>query len=216
MGAVERPMMEYSFPTVDGTISSIVKSSVEANNFEIKPSIIQIIRSSVQNEDPNKHLINFLEICDTFKFNGVSNDPVRLRIFPHYVILLKTGFSLCLLLDRESLYDAWERFKNMLRKCSHHELSVWRQVQTFYNGVILANRAIIDAAAGGTIMKKLPSKAFNIIDEIATNLYSYGQERADKRTTNIHSIDAVSALSAQMTLSRIKWTTLRLQCGMVH
>ncbi|KAL0416227.1 UNVERIFIED_CONTAM: hypothetical protein Slati_3454600 [Sesamum latifolium] len=87
----------------------------------------------------------------------------------------------------------------MLRKCPHHELPVWRQVQTFYNGVTLANRATIDAAAGGTIMKKLPSEAFNIIDEIATNLYSYAQERADKRTTDIHNIDAVSALSAQMT-----------------
>ncbi|KAL0457755.1 UNVERIFIED_CONTAM: hypothetical protein Slati_0402700, partial [Sesamum latifolium] len=48
-------------------------------------------------------------------------------------------------------------------------------------------------------MKKLPSEAFNIIDEIATNLYSYGQERADKRTAGIHNINVVSALSAQMT-----------------
>ncbi|KAL0433398.1 UNVERIFIED_CONTAM: hypothetical protein Slati_2674100 [Sesamum latifolium] len=48
-------------------------------------------------------------------------------------------------------------------------------------------------------MKKLPSEAFDIIDKIATNLYSYGQERTDKRTTDIHSIDVVSALSAQMT-----------------
>ncbi|KAL0445750.1 UNVERIFIED_CONTAM: hypothetical protein Slati_1702900 [Sesamum latifolium] len=83
----------------------------------------------------------------------------------------------------------------MLRKCPHHELPMWRQVQTFYNGVTLANRATIDAAAGGTIMKKLPSEAFNIIDEIATNLYSYGQERTDKRAADIHSIDAISALS---------------------
>ncbi|KAL0401958.1 UNVERIFIED_CONTAM: hypothetical protein Slati_4225700 [Sesamum latifolium] len=205
MGVVERPMVEYSFQTADGTISSIVKPSVEANNFEMKSSIILIIRSSVQffglpDEDPNKHLINFFEICDTFRFNGVSNDTVRLRIFPFSLCdTAKTGFSFCLLLDRESLYDAWERFKSMLRKFPHHELSIWRQVQTFYNGVTLANRATIDAAAGGTIMKKLPSEAFNIIDEIATNLYSYGQERTDKRAAGIHSSDAVSTLSAQMT-----------------
>ncbi|KAL0433647.1 UNVERIFIED_CONTAM: hypothetical protein Slati_2699000 [Sesamum latifolium] len=240
MGAVERPMMEYSFPTPDGTISSIVKPSVEANNFKIKPSIIQIIRSSVQfygfpDEDPNKHLMNFLEICDTFRFNGVSNDAVRLRIFPFslydtakdWLQSLPTGsittwaaltqkflakyfppaktakmlndITSFVQLDRESLYDAWERFKSMLRKCPHHELPVWRQVQTFYNGVTLANRATINAAAGGTIMKKLPSEAFNIIDEIATNLYSYGQEKADKQPAGIHSIYAISALSAQMT-----------------
>ncbi|KAL0451379.1 UNVERIFIED_CONTAM: hypothetical protein Slati_1116000 [Sesamum latifolium] len=73
-------------------------------------------------------------------------------------------------LDRESLYDAWEHFKGMLRRCPHHELPVWRQVQTFYNGVTLANRATIDTAAGGTIIKKLPSEAFNIDPGLTSDL----------------------------------------------
>ncbi|KAL0394779.1 UNVERIFIED_CONTAM: hypothetical protein Slati_4444100 [Sesamum latifolium] len=47
-------------------------------------------------------------------------------------------------------------------------------------------------------MNKLSSEAFNIIDEIATNLYSYGLERTDNRIAGIHSVDAVTALSAQM------------------
>ncbi|KAL0401942.1 UNVERIFIED_CONTAM: hypothetical protein Slati_4224100 [Sesamum latifolium] len=101
-------------------------------------------------------------------------------------------------LDKIIVYDAWEHFKGMLRRCPHHELPVWRQVQTFYNGVTLVNRATIDAAAGGTIMKKLPSEVFNIIDEIATNLYSYGLERTDRRVTGVHSVDAITAFSAQM------------------
>ncbi|KAL0411066.1 UNVERIFIED_CONTAM: hypothetical protein Slati_3696300 [Sesamum latifolium] len=202
MGAVERPTMEYSFPAADGTISSIALPTVQANNFEIKPSIIQIIRSSVlfglPEEDPNKHLSNFLEICDTFEFNGVSDDAVRLRIFPFSSCDSAKDWLQSLPADRESLYDAWERFKGMLRRCPHHELPMWRQVQTFYNGVTLANRDTIDAAAGGTIMKKLLSEAFNIIDEIATNLYSYGLERTDKRVADVHNIDAITTLSAQM------------------
>ncbi|KAL0440721.1 UNVERIFIED_CONTAM: hypothetical protein Sradi_0011000 [Sesamum radiatum] len=193
-------MMEYSFPTADGTIYRIAKPNVEANNSEIKPSIIQIIWSSVQfsglpDEDLNNHLINFLEICDTFKLNGVSNNAAKLRIFPFslcdtakdwfqslpagsittwaaltqkflakYFPPAKTAKMLnditsFVQLDRESLYDAWERFKSMLRECPHHELPIWRQAQIFYNGVTLANRATIDAAAGGNIMKKLPSEA---------------------------------------------------------
>ncbi|KAF7800716.1 DNA-directed DNA polymerase [Senna tora] len=31
---------------------------------------------------PNNHILNFLEICDAFKHNGVSDDAIRLRLFP--------------------------------------------------------------------------------------------------------------------------------------
>ncbi|KAL0345079.1 UNVERIFIED_CONTAM: Retrovirus-related Pol polyprotein from transposon opus [Sesamum radiatum] len=205
IGAAERPMMEYSFPPADGTTSSIVKPAVEANNFEINRqsfklfgpvcnSLVYLMRTRIN------ILLIFLRFVILLGLMVLVVMLLDLEFFhSHCVILLKTGFSLYLLLDRESLYEAWERFKSMLRKCPHHELPVWRQVQTFYNGVTLANRATIDAAAGGTIMKKLPSEAFNIIDEIATNLYSYGQERVERRTAGIHSIDAISALSAQIT-----------------
>ncbi|KAL0361671.1 UNVERIFIED_CONTAM: hypothetical protein Sradi_3851600, partial [Sesamum radiatum] len=159
-------MMEYSFPTTDGTISSIALPTAQANNFEIKPSIIQIIRSSVQfsgfpEEDPNKHLSNFLEICVIFKFNGVSDDAIR-RIFPF------------------SLGDTAKDWVTSL-----------------------------PAVAGGTIMKKLPSEAFNIIDEIATNLYSYGLEMTDRRVIGVHSVDAITAFSVQMAALTQKLDNLR-------
>ncbi|KAK9225233.1 hypothetical protein WN943_010274 [Citrus x changshan-huyou] len=48
----------------------------------------------------------------------------------------------------ESLYEAWERYKDLLRKCPHHGLPVWLQVQTFYNGLGSNTRIMIDAAPG--------------------------------------------------------------------
>ncbi|KAL8103354.1 hypothetical protein AgCh_027791 [Apium graveolens] len=33
-------------------------------------------------EDPNMHIRDFIEICDTFKFNNVFKDVVKLRLFP--------------------------------------------------------------------------------------------------------------------------------------
>lgn len=38
--------------------------------------------SGAYHEDPNKHLMSFLEVCDSFKQNGVPKDVLRLRLFP--------------------------------------------------------------------------------------------------------------------------------------
>jgi hypothetical protein len=34
----------------------------------------------------------------------------------------------------ESLFETWDRFKEMLRKCPHHGLEIWQQVSIVYNG----------------------------------------------------------------------------------
>jgi len=36
--------------------------------------------------------------------------------------------------DDDTLYEAWEGFKDLLRLCPHHGLQQWMIVQTFYNG----------------------------------------------------------------------------------
>ncbi|KAL0401829.1 UNVERIFIED_CONTAM: hypothetical protein Slati_4212800 [Sesamum latifolium] len=175
VGAVERPIMEYSLPAADGTISSIALPTF----------------NGVSDDAVRLRIFPF-SLCDTAK-DWLQSLPagsittwasLTQKFLVKYFPLAKTAKILnditsFVQLDRESLYDAWERFKGMLRRRPHHELPVWRQVQTFYNGVTLANRATIDAATGGTIMKKLSSEAFNIIDQIATNLYSYGLERTN-------------------------------------
>ena len=33
-------------------------------------------------ENPNAHLISFIEVCDTVKYNGVTEEALRLRLFP--------------------------------------------------------------------------------------------------------------------------------------
>ena len=82
-----RTMMDYARPSRDGVTPSITRPTIAANNFEIKPAIIQMIQHSVQfgglsHEDPNAHIASFLEICVTFKANRVSDDAIRLRLFP--------------------------------------------------------------------------------------------------------------------------------------
>ncbi|XP_031253583.1 uncharacterized protein LOC116111553 [Pistacia vera] len=78
--------MDYAIPTVEECNYGITRSTV-AVNFEIKPTIIQIIQQLVQfngnsYEDPILHIASFLEICDTFKANGMTDDAIRLTLFP--------------------------------------------------------------------------------------------------------------------------------------
>ena len=87
MAQQPQTMMDYTRPLCSGADSSITRPAVAVNNFEIKPAIIQMIQHSIQfgdlsHEDPNAHIASFLEVCDTFKSNGVSDDAIRLRLFP--------------------------------------------------------------------------------------------------------------------------------------
>ena len=71
--------------------------------------------------------------------------------------------------EGESLYEAWERFKDLLRKCPHHSFTKWMQVHHFYNGLSRPIRTFIDAYAGGGIMGKNEVEAYQIIKSIALN-----------------------------------------------
>ena len=80
-------MYKYPRPSLIGTKSSIVRSIAVANNFEMKPNIVQMAQQFVQfdelqDDDPNAHITNFLEVYDTFKINGAVEDVIRLRLFP--------------------------------------------------------------------------------------------------------------------------------------
>ena len=84
--ARNRVLQEYTMPNPGDTHNSIVRPTVDANNFEIKPAIIQMVLQfqfgGLPSEDPNAHLAQFLEICDKFEMNGISQDAIKLRLFP--------------------------------------------------------------------------------------------------------------------------------------
>ena len=240
-----RTLGDYAIPLVTGATSSIRRPAIQANNFEITPAILQMMTSTVQfsgmpHDDPNAHIASFLELCDTFKHNGVSDDAVRLRLFPFSLrdkakvwlqslppltittwddlakkflakffppsktVKMRNDITTFVQFDIESLYEAWERYKDLLRKCPHHGLPAWIQVQTFYNGLQPTTRTMIDAAAGGTLMKKSLEEAYELVEEMATNNYQWTADRVTtKRIQGVHEIDSLSALAAQVaTLSR--------------
>ena len=71
------------------------------------------------------------------------------------------------------MYEAWERFKDLLWLCPHHILQKLMVVQTFYNGVTQPVHSMIDAAVGGTLMSKIEEEAYNLIEEMALNNFQW-------------------------------------------
>ncbi|XP_024032803.1 uncharacterized protein LOC112095314 [Morus notabilis] len=191
--------------------------------------------SGMATEDPHIHLRQFMEVSDAFKLPGVTEDTLRLKLFPYSLrdrarvwlnsllpdsvtswdelaekFLMKyfpptknaklrndiTSFQQA---DGESLYEAWDRFKELLRKCPHHGIPHWIQMETFYNGLNGQTRTIVDAAAGGAIFAKSYNDAYEILERMANNNYQWPTERHNARkATGIHEVDAITALSTQM------------------
>ena len=81
-----KALEEYGVPSVTGSQNYIMEPTIKANTFEIKPAYIQMVSQyqfiGLPSEDSNTHLASFLDICDTFKINGVSTDVIRVRLFP--------------------------------------------------------------------------------------------------------------------------------------
>ncbi|XP_056856695.1 uncharacterized protein LOC130506091, partial [Raphanus sativus] len=81
-----RAIGAHDQPNIHGNRAGIRAPAVENNNFEIKSSLINMIQSNKYHglalEDPLDHLDNFDRLCGTIKINGVSEDALKLRLFP--------------------------------------------------------------------------------------------------------------------------------------
>jgi len=84
-----RTLHDFVTLGVQGIASSIARPAVDANNFELKLALISMMQQSQFDgtplEDPNLHLLVFLEVCDTLKLNRVSSNAFCLRLFPFSV-----------------------------------------------------------------------------------------------------------------------------------
>ena len=79
-----RSLKDFVLPGTQESQTSIARPMINTNNFEIKPLLIQIVqqfqfRGNVI-EDPNMHLVIFLEVCDAIKMNVVSKEAIRLKL----------------------------------------------------------------------------------------------------------------------------------------
>nr|GFA17323.1 reverse transcriptase domain-containing protein [Tanacetum cinerariifolium] len=63
----------------------------------------------------------------------------------------------------ETFTEAWDRFKDLLRKCQHHGFLELHQIDTFYNALMQSDQDSLNAATGGNLLNRTPRDGLTII-----------------------------------------------------
>jgi hypothetical protein len=88
--------------------------NIRDGSFELIPAPINMVQQSPfcgrTSKDANAHLQHFLEICSTFTIRGVTQDAVRLRLFPFSLLgKAKQWFNF-----KKDAVSTWEKCSNAI------------------------------------------------------------------------------------------------------
>nr|GEV78062.1 hypothetical protein [Tanacetum cinerariifolium] len=144
---------------IEGYEDVIGVPPINANNFELKQTLINLVQSNqfTGRQDPHNHLRFFNKVTSTFRHPEVPNTTIKLLLFPFSLegeariwldkepprssltwedlvskfinqffppsktTYLRNEITNFLQKPNVTFNEAWERFKDLLRQCPHHE-----------------------------------------------------------------------------------------------
>nr|GFB39522.1 hypothetical protein [Tanacetum cinerariifolium] len=159
---------------IEGYKDAIVVPPNNANNFELKQTLINLVQSNQFSgrQDPHNHLRFFNKVTSTFRHPEVPNTMIKLLLFP---------FSL------EGESQTWldkEPPRSILTQCPHHGFSELHQLDTFYNALNPNDQDALDSAAGGNFLDKIPRECLAIIESKSKVRYSRSRVTDSRVSTN--------------------------------
>nr|GEU58537.1 DNA-directed DNA polymerase [Tanacetum cinerariifolium] len=83
----DRTMKELLQASTEGYGEAIVILKILAENFEIKTNLLQLVQTNkfhgFERDNPHTHISNFKRMNATLKYRDVSNDAIKLMLFPY-------------------------------------------------------------------------------------------------------------------------------------
>ncbi|XP_038896676.1 uncharacterized protein LOC120084936 [Benincasa hispida] len=74
----------------------------------------------------------------------------------------------------ESLYEYWERYKQLCASFPYYQISEQYLIQCFYSGLLPLEKSNIDAATSGALADKMPIEASQLISTMTENSQNFG------------------------------------------
>ncbi|XP_042065540.1 uncharacterized protein LOC121809055 [Salvia splendens] len=209
-----------------GQANPTVHSNIAANTFELKRGLIQMAENIAfrgkSTDDPNKHITKFIQICNTTKLNGVTDDQIRLRLFPFsledsakdWLESLESGSIRtwdAMMNPAENIREAWARFKALMKRCPNHGLTPTVQVITFFEGCVPEAQRELNLSSGGNFLKKGVDEAMEVIEELASNDDGWSNNRSKvHRVASTTDHDPMSALSDKLDALTMKFDCMAM------
>nr|GEV28308.1 reverse transcriptase domain-containing protein [Tanacetum cinerariifolium] len=188
---------------IEGYEDAIVVPLINANNFELKQTLINLVQ--IINSREGKILIITSDFSTKLLQRTSSLDPnVGRPCFKiHKPFFQKTTYlrnEIINFLEKpnETFNKAWERFKNPLRQCPHHGFSELHQLDTFYNALNPNDQDALDSAAGGNFLDKIPRDGLSIIESKSKVRYSRSRVTDSKVSTNAPLLSSSSSNSFEL------------------
>ncbi|GJW43506.1 reverse transcriptase domain-containing protein, partial [Tanacetum coccineum] len=174
--------MAICYSNKGGIEDAIVVPPINANNFELKQPLINLVQSNkfTGRQDPHNHLRFFNKVTSTFRHPEVPNTSIKLLLFPFSL----DGEARDWLEPNETFNEAWEHFKGLLRQCPHHGFSELHQLDTFYNSLNSNDQDALDSAAGGNFLDKMPQEGLAIIESKSKVRYSRSRASDSRVSTD--------------------------------
>nr|GEW87069.1 hypothetical protein [Tanacetum cinerariifolium] len=202
-------MEELCQPSLHGQGGPIAPIAIQARTLDLRSIKVNGVTDDALHLYLFPHSLTYHATAwfDRLPRNSINSFEQMAKMFlekyfsPSMVTKLKNEITNFLQRPDESLFEAWERYKLSIDRCPNHNMLPVTQIDTFYNGLTLIHRDTINAAAGGTFMKRRPEECYDLIKNMTAhhNDWDTSAQRSESSSSITSSSDTeIAALKAKM------------------
>ncbi|KAK8676420.1 hypothetical protein V6N13_141994 [Hibiscus sabdariffa] len=211
-----RTVRDYLAEDLEGLNPAVTTPDFEAEHFELKPVMFNMLNTLGQfggslAENARQHLKSFLEICNSFKIHGVSNDVLKLKLFPNSLTdkarawlnnlqpgSLQSWTELCRsFLAKFSYNNMTDHLRNQISSFRQEEDEAMHEAWERYRDLFRCC-PMHDASANGTLLDKPPREGLEILDKLAQNDYQHPTSQRGNTRRGTAQLDSSNTILAQI------------------
>nr|GEY47082.1 hypothetical protein [Tanacetum cinerariifolium] len=170
-----RTMAEMLRAPIEGYAEAIIVPPILAEQFEIKHSLINMMTSKYfldskrtirmitfigaahqwLEKEPSRSITTWEDLVS--KFINEFFPPLWTTSLRNEISNFEQKFD-------ESIHEAWDRYKDLLRACPHHDFTELHQLNTFYNALNYTDQDSLNVATCGNLLERSTQNVLTIIE----------------------------------------------------